>query len=591
MLARLSVALSFVESPERRRELSRQAVAVAEQVNDLAALAYALAARCDALAGPAHIEQRLNDAEETVRLAQQVDNTDLELLGRRLRLVALLEQGDVYAAEAEADAFALVAERLRQPLYLWCVPLWQGMRALMQGRLDDVERLTGQVQAIGRRAGSDNAAMLAQSQRVVWLLEAGQTRESLELCERAFRPTQFPAAWPWLARLLAATGRRIEAGALLDRLAATDFAELPDDAQWLGCMTCVAEACLLLGHRAAAEAAYRRLAPFADRFALTGTASACFGSVSRHLGMLAQVLGRWEDATAHFEQALRDNRQAGGPLLVAHTLRGQAALLLQRADPGETEQAVRLLREAAAIYRDLGLDHWTAAAEQLLEAGATAATGPSGGDDNVFRHQQDVWSLRFAGTTVQVKDAKGLHDIARLLARPSVEFHVRDLAAPPSPPDAGVAVGAEELSEPGDLGTLLDAQARRRYQQRLSALEEEIAEAEAFSDPARAERARAERQWITAELAAAYGLHGRPRLAGDPVERARQTVKWRIRHAIGRIDQAHPALGRHLRNSIKTGFSAPTCPSSPPAGSSNPSQLGVPGARLPLGGRPSRPHQ
>jgi hypothetical protein len=41
------------------------------------------------------------------------------------------------------DAFALLAERLWQPLYLWFVPLWRGMRALMQGRLADCERLTG----------------------------------------------------------------------------------------------------------------------------------------------------------------------------------------------------------------------------------------------------------------------------------------------------------------------------------------------------------------------------------------------------------------------------------------------------------------
>ena len=320
-----------------------------------------MAARCDALAGPAYIDQRLGDAGETVRLAQRVGDTDLELLGRRLRLVALLEQGQVHAAEAEADAFALLAERLRLPLYLWCVPLWQGMRALMQGRLADCEPLTDQVQAIGQRAGSDNAAMLAQSQRVVWLLETGRAQESLELCEQAFRPTQFPAAWPWMARLLAAGGRAIEATAVLDRLAASDFADVPDDAQWLGCMTCVAEACLLLGHRDAAEAAYRRLSPFAHRFALTGTASACFGSVARHLGMLAQVLGRYQDAAAHFHRALGDNRRAGAPLLVAHTLRAQAGLLVERAGPGDHEQADRLAREAAMIYRDLGLDHWSAA--------------------------------------------------------------------------------------------------------------------------------------------------------------------------------------------------------------------------------------
>jgi hypothetical protein len=114
-------------------------------------------------------------------------------------------------------------------------------------------------------------------------------------------------------------------------------------------------------------------------------------------------------------------------------------------------------------------------------------------------------------------------------------------------------VQAEDLREPGDLGPVLDEQARRLYRQQLEALDEEIAEAESFGDPERADRARSERIWIIAQLSAAYGLGGRPRTAGDPVERARQAVKWRVRHAIDRIEQVHPALGRHLRNSIKTG--------------------------------------
>jgi len=44
------------------------------------------------------------------------------------------------------------------------------------------------------------------------------------------------------------------------------------------------------------------------------------------------------------------------------------------------------------------------------------------------------------------------------------------------------------------------------------------------------------------------------RRMGDLAERARSTVTWRIRHAIRRIGQAHPALGRHLANAVRTGL-------------------------------------
>jgi eukaryotic-like serine/threonine-protein kinase len=358
LLARLSVALTFVEPLGRRRELSQQAEEAAERGGDASARAYAYAATCDAFAGPAHVDLRLSHAAASARLAEQADDLDLQMLARRLRVVALLESGDIQGADAEVDTFAAIAEELRLPLYLWCVPLWRGMRALMQGRLDNCEGLNSEAQAIGKKANSDNAAMLVQSQRLCMLLEAGQTEEALALCEREFRPARFPAAWPWMTKLLAGTGRTIEARGLLDRLVSSDFTDIPDDAQWLGCFTSIAEACSILHAAPAAEVTYRALAPHAYRFALTGTAAACFGSVSRHLGLLAHVLGRWDEAEAHFQDAIRDNRRAGAPLLVAHALRSYAAMLFDRGHGDAAKRAIDLAREALTIYRGLHLQHW-----------------------------------------------------------------------------------------------------------------------------------------------------------------------------------------------------------------------------------------
>jgi tetratricopeptide (TPR) repeat protein len=368
LLAPLSVALSFAEPIPRRQELSRQAEEAAERGGDAATCAYGYAATCDAFAGPAHIDLRLRRAAESARLAERAGDVELQMLARRLRIVGLLESGDVQGADAEVDAFAEIAQELRLPLYLWCVPLWRGTRALMEGRLEAGRRLNDEVQAIGRNANSDNAAMLVQSQRLCMLLEAGQTEEALILCEREFRPARFPAAWPWTTKLLAGAGRTIEASGLLDRLVAADFADIPDDAQWLGCMTSIAEACSILQAQPAAEVTYRLLAPYGHRFALTGIAAACFGSVSRHLGMLAHVLGRWDEAEAHFDDAIRDNRRAGAPLLVAHALRCYAAMLFDRGTDDVAEKAADLAREARTIYQDLHLQHWIDTTEILVHS-------------------------------------------------------------------------------------------------------------------------------------------------------------------------------------------------------------------------------
>jgi hypothetical protein len=108
---------------------------------------------------------------------------------------------------------------------------------------------------------------------------------------------------------------------------------------------------------------------------------------------------------------------------------------------------------------------------------------------------------------------------------------------------------------------VLDATARRQIRARLADLGEDIAEAKSWNDPERAARARAERDALLRELAAAIGPAGQARLLGDQSERARKAVTARIRDIIARIERVHPALGAHLRESVTTGT---RCTYSPP---------------------------
>ena len=135
-----------------------------------------------------------------------------------------------------------------------------------------------------------------------------------------------------------------------------------------------------------------------------------------------------------------------------------------------------------------------------------------------------------------------MRDLAVLLARQGTEVHALDLVS-----DAG------SVRHEGHLGDILDQTARSAYRRRIAQLDDAIAEAEALGQYEAADRARSEREAIVAELAGAYGLGGRPRRTGDPAERARTSVTWRIRDAIGRIEREHAELGRHLRASVRTG--------------------------------------
>ena len=175
--------------------------------------------------------------------------------------------------------------------------------------------------------------------------------------------------------------------------------------------------------------------------------------------------------------------------------------------------------------------------------------------EGVFARDGAMWTLSYGGVTARMRDAKGLSDLAVLLAAPGRQVPAADLIAAAGAGQAGLAdlrMGADEV---------LDATARRQIRARLASLGEDIAEAESWNDPERAARARAERDALLRELTAAAAPGGLPRLLGDQSERARKAVTARIRDVIGRLEPVHPALAGHLRESVTTGT---RCSYSPP---------------------------
>jgi hypothetical protein len=277
---------------------------------------------------------------------------------------------------------------------------------------------------------------------------------------------------------------------------------------WVQSVAFASELAAALGARAACRWLHDALLPHADGAVVVGVAIAFRGAVAHYLGLLAAALDRPEEARAHFEHAL-------------------------------------------AVHERLGARTWAARSRQEL---AGDGRSPAGGQ--VFRRDGTLWTLGYAGRTVRMRDAKGLRDLAALLAAPGRLVPAAEL----------VAAAAGEAAVPADLrlgaDEVLDDRARHELRARLLDLEEEIEEADRWHDQERAARATAERDALVAELAAAAGLGGRARRLGDQSERARKTVTARIRDVIGRVERLHPALGAHLRASVTTGT---FCSYSPPA--------------------------
>lgn len=479
VLARLSVARYFVCSPQESFEQATEAVALARASGDRMALAGSLAALCDAMAGPDAVRERLEHSGEIIALAD--DSPEIELLGRRLRVVALLELGLRKRAEDEMAAYAVKAAALRHPLYLWYVPLWRGFWALAEGRYDDALAARAETERVG--AGSENAWMLVTTQTWIQLEQQGDGAGLRRLFDDNIF-NQIQDTWAVLAASLGLLqqGRTAEAHAAFDAIAGVVL-ELRRDSEWLPSM---AQACLALAGRDHPLRAdlYDALLPFADLFVIEGIGAATRGPVHRFLAMVAPTPARAEE-------------------------------------------------------------HRTASDEACRAFGATAllSTPAVTSDHACWVLEGDSWRVSYRGTTVRVRDSKGMRDLAALLAAQGKEIGSLDLY--------GVDAPLEH-----DTGEVLDATAREAYKKRLR----ELSDAESLS-PQQA----VEQQFLLDQLASAYGLGGRVRRTGSSAERARSAVTARIRETIRRLDELDPALGRHLRASVRTGTFCSYTPEAPVA--------------------------
>ena len=220
-----------------------------------------------------------------------------------------------------------------------------------------------------------------------------------------------------------------------------------------------------------------------------------------------------------------------------------------------SERQADIERQAARTVLD-GIEAAPPTDTAAHVAGRDGTDEPSAPDLCVFCREGDYWSLEFEGRTVRVRDLKGMHYLARLLAYPGREFHALDLVAAESvglTPSESSLIAELPRTALGDAGEMLDARAKSAYRRRLTEIEDDIAQARALGDTERESQADAERDFLVRELSRAVGLGGRDRRASSASERARVGVTRAIRYAMTRIDEHHPLLGAHLSLAIRTG--------------------------------------
>jgi DNA-binding SARP family transcriptional activator/tetratricopeptide (TPR) repeat protein len=350
LLARLCGTLYFSDRRDRMAALSAEATEIAAELDDPQATALAAAARRRAYWGPGNLEARLADSTLLLRAAREASDIELTLQGHAWLVVDLLERGDRTGVEVQIDAFTAGADRLRQPLYLWNAAVWQAMKALLDGRLDEAEPLAAAAVSSGIRSEGVTAPQYYAVQVLYLRREQARMGELEDPVREALSTNPHRASWrAGLALLLHETGRTGEARAEFETLAREDFAWIPRDGDWMVVAALAADLAHAFDDTERAGLLYELLKPFAETNVVIGLGAVCLGATSRYLGRLALTLGRWEEAVSHLRHAVGANAALQAVVELAHSRVDLAAAL------GPGTEAAELLEQAEAVATELRL--------------------------------------------------------------------------------------------------------------------------------------------------------------------------------------------------------------------------------------------
>jgi tetratricopeptide (TPR) repeat protein len=368
--AKLAQTLEFGDQPQRRTALSQQALDMARRVGDKAALTYTLARVITVAMSTVYSRQaQVTDLiDEAIRLAQETGNKRAESEAYVPRIFVSLTLGERDTADAAIDAIERLTGEMRTPGAAF---LLRATQAVLDGRLDAVEALTQQGVVDLQR--SDPQLALTFSGAQIFDLRRAQGRlGELEDAVKGFvaRLPLMRAYRAGLALVYKEQDRREEARTVFDELARDGFALLRDDGTQPLSLVQLADVCCYLDDKLRAAILYERLLPLAD-YCVASAAMTCKGSASAPLGALATIVGRFDDAERHFEDAIVMNRKLRAPTWVAEAQLGYARMLLVREAPGDRERAFAMLDEAVATAVALGmkalLDKATALRATALE--------------------------------------------------------------------------------------------------------------------------------------------------------------------------------------------------------------------------------
>jgi len=297
LLATLFSELEYAVSLEERLELIDEATDIAREIGDRWVLGMVLN-RSSMSASPQTLSRRLAACAEALTIAVELGDSTLKFWAMCGSFQASLGAGDLVAAASHLEALTSAASEMGRPSFKWVAGNYRGALLSAYGDADEEEVAANDAFATGTAAAEPDAFEFyaATVMNVRWI--QGRSPEIIDqLFAAAADNPQIHAYTAVGAMMLAADGDAEEARRMVREAAERDFAERVDNT-WSASLSGWSTATSILGEAEAAAILYPLVEPWCGQLFTTSTFAV--SGADGLAGMLATVLGRYDEAEAHF---------------------------------------------------------------------------------------------------------------------------------------------------------------------------------------------------------------------------------------------------------------------------------------------------
>jgi DNA-binding CsgD family transcriptional regulator len=424
--ARQAIFAAETGAGNRARELSAEALSLAECGDDPDALLDGIHARHLSLSAPQFLAERRELAARACQVARRARQPLAELWGHVWLAEVAFQTGDLAAVDDELGRIEQFAASRRHGLAWWHLHRLRATRAALVGDLGAAVEHNEAARAVAAQIGTDSTiGMYYAFLNQLALLRGTIDRETAQATlTMLYLAPRIPLVRVFVPLMHALAGDRDQARAKFE-----EFRHMPGTAEvgprWATLLTQIGIIAVLLDDTATADRVYQQMSGLAPSYMGDGSGTVfSSGSVQRLVGDLALATGRVDEAIHRYTDAIEMNARIGARPFLALSRLGLARALVARnlaakGDPGDLATARALTTEAAAEFRRLDLPGPLATADALLTQIDSAARAAS----PLSARESEVASL--------IARAMSNRQIAEqlVLSERTVETHVRSILA------------------------------------------------------------------------------------------------------------------------------------------------------------------